>query len=434
MVRIRLLIPFALIALVAVACGDDTGGATTTTSEAVTTTLAPVGDVADQFDELVAAAEAVRGLRFLSDPLLIVLSPDELAERVRADIEEEIDPDEIVIDEAFFELLGILDPGIDLAQAYLDLYSEQVAGFYDTDTKEMVIGSEEEMTALTKTIVVHELIHALADQHFDLGARFDVLIDEERYHEAAALQALAEGEATYFQVVYLQSLPVTEQLEMVTESLEADMTVLESLPDWIGDDLTFPYDSGFVFVERLVAENGIAAVDQAYDLVPTTTEQILHPEAYFGLERGAEVRLPGNATLPGYEVYEEGELGEWNLDLFLLDGVTDGRATVAAAGWGGDDYRILWNGSEVALVYRFVGDTPRDGGELEAALLESVGARMAVGEPAGGEELEDGGTTPTVFEGDDYAWVHRDGGQVTFVAASDPAAGRTLAEVLAPVD
>jgi len=411
-------------ALVFAACGDD--AADTTTSTTTTTRPAPVGDLADELAALVDVAEDVRGLVFLADPVITILSDEELSQRVREDMEEEIDLDDIVIDQAFFELIGLLEPGTDLAQVLTDLYAEQVAGFYDSDTKEMVIAGGHELTPLRRTIVVHELIHALADQHFDLGARLDALVDEERYHEASALQALAEGEATYFQIVYFQSLPGVDQLAAATESLEIDSTVLDSLPAWFGEDLAFPYDQGFLFVETLVARNGIAGVDQAYGRLPTTVEQIIHPEAYRTFEPSRVVELPGNAILPGYEIYEEGELGEWNVRLFLLDGVADGDAIIGSAGWGGDDYRILWDGTEVVFLYQYEGDTPRDAQELAGSLQESVGERMAVGNPSG---QDDG---PVTFSGDDYAWILLDGSTVYFVAASDPEAGQTMAEVLTP--
>jgi hypothetical protein len=411
-------------ALVFAACGDD--AADTTTSITTTTRPAPVGDLADDLAALVEIAEDVRGLEFLGDPVITILSEEELAQRVREDLEEEIDPDDIIIDQAFFELIGILDPGTDLAQVLTDLYAEQVAGFYDSDTKEMVIAGGQDLTPLGKTIVIHELIHALADQHFDLGGRMDALMDEERYHEASALLALAEGEATYFQIVYFQSLPGVDQLAAATESLEFDSTVLDSLPEWFGDDLMFPYDQGFLFVETLVSLNGIAAVDQAYGRLPTTVEQIIHPEAYRTFEPSRQVELPGNAIVPGYEIYEEGELGEWNLRLFLLDGVTDGDAIIGSAGWGGDDYRIMWDGTEVIFLYQYEGDTPRDAEELAGFLEASVGERMAVGNPS---QQDDG---PVTFRGDDYAWIFLDGSTVFFVAASDPVVGQTMAEVLTP--
>ena len=84
-------------------------------------------------------------------------------------------------------------------------------------------------------------------------------------------------------------------------------------------------------------------------------------------------------ALEGYEVYEEGEFGEWNLMLYLLDGVSDGVATIAAGGWGGDAYRIHWNGTDIAFAYLFEGDTPRDAGELADALVESLGGQHGRG-------------------------------------------------------
>ncbi len=440
----RLLTAIVSFALVAAACGDEPAAVTTEATPVTTTTTTegtsstttvpesssptstpqPVGQVSAEMQSLIDATEEVRGLRFLADPVITVVTAEELAARVREDIEEEIDPADIVIDEAFFQLIGILDPEIDLAQAITDLYSEQVAGFYDSDTKVLIVGGDTEMTPLTKMIVVHELIHALTDQHFGLSTLSD-LVDEERYHEATAFQALAEGDATYFQIVYLQSLPLPEQVAAATESLDYDTTVLESLPAWFGEDLAFPYDYGFVFVETLIADGGIAGLDQAYGRPPTTVEQILHPEVYRTLQPGRDVELPGNAILPGYEIYEEGEFGEWNLRLYLLDGVDPADAVIGSAGWGGDDYRILWNGTEVVFLYEFEGDSRRDAEELAERLQESVQARMSVGTPrAAGDAVE--------MSGDDYAWILQDGGSVYFVAASNPADGAALAEVLRP--
>jgi hypothetical protein len=449
MTRLRSLIVLTALALVVAACGDDRviDSSTTTLSDTSTTsttapgtttttpsdtTLGGVGGLEEDILDLVAETERIRGLEFLSPPQLAIISSEELADRVRMEIEEEIDPTEIIIDEAFFELLGILDPGIDLAQAVTDLYAEQVAGFYDNETGELVVAGDAELTPLTKLIVVHELVHALTDQHFEFATTLDALVDEERYHEASAIQALAEGDATYFEILYLQSLSAGDQFAAVAESLEADTTVLDSLPEWFVSDILFPYDQGFVYVERLVADGGIAGLDQAYRLLPTTTEQILHPELYFALEPGREVALPANALLPGYEVYEDGEYGEWNVRLYLLDGADDGDAIIGSAGWGGDAYRILWDGAEVAFLYQFEGDTPRDAVEFEDALLASIRSRMSAG---GGvttslsDEDEDGPTI-TRFTGNDYAWVFRDGPTLLFVAASDPTAGEALTDAM----
>jgi hypothetical protein len=440
-VRIKISALLIVVVAAAAGCGEEpaqvsttttvAASTTTTTTEASTssTTNAPTttrggGDVGSdlppEYAELVAVTEQVRGLEFLYEPELVLVSDEELARRVRQQIEEELDPADLVIDEALFEVLGLLDPSVDLLQAYTDLYAEQVAGFYDSDTGEMVVSSDTELTALGKMIVVHELVHALTDQHFGFAAVMDDLVEAERYHEAAALQALAEGDATYFQIVYFQQLSLVEQVAAVDESLAADTSVLDSLPAWFGEDLSFPYDAGFKLVERIVESEGITGVDQAYRLVPATTEQIIHPDVYFALQPAREVSLP-ETPLSGYEVYEEGTLGEWNVDLYLLDGVSDGIATVASSGWGGDAYRVLWNGQDVAFVMRFLGDTPGDAGELADALVDSLAAGMSVGAPARDEAA---GTT--VMTGSDYGFVGFDGEVVTVVVASDPAAGADL--------
>jgi len=418
---VRRFLPLILLALVAAACADD-DGATPTSSDVTSVTTAKSGgfsgSLSDEIDLLVEATEDVRGLEFLEPPNVIIVSPDELADRVRQLIEEDLDPDDLVVQQALFELLGLLDGSVDLGQAYEDLYAEGVGGFYDDDTDELVIGDTGGLSSLTKTIIVHELVHALTDQHYLFADRSEALRDADRFHEASALQALVEGDATYYQIAYMQTLPTDEQVAAVQESLAADSTVLDSLPPWFAEDLTFPYDTGFGFVDRLVADGGAAAVNQAYELVPATVEQVMHPEAYFSLEPGRPVTIAAT-TVEGYATYEDGEFGEWNLQLYLLDGVDPGEAVVGAAGWGGDQYRIMWDGENIAFVYFFEGDTPRDAEELTGSLITGIGARMSAGRAStSGDE--------TTFRGEDYAFVRLDGSRVLLVAADDPVVGASI--------
>ena len=102
-----------------------------------------------------------------------------------------------------------------------------------------------------------------------------------------------------------------------------------------------------------------------------------------------------------------------------------GHAGAPPGGWGGDPYRIHWDGSRIAFAYLFEGDTPRDGEELAPALVESLAASMAVGAPVSDEEA---GTT--LLEGEAYALVQRVGARVLVVLADDPAAGRALVGAL----
>jgi hypothetical protein len=399
-------------------------GAPSTTAAPPTTSGGEAGDVAGEAASLIEATERIRGLQFIDPPEITVLDPDALAERIREDVAAELDPDEIAVEQRFYELLGLLDGSVDLYGALIDLYAEQVIGFYDDDTGELVVSSEAGITPMTRMVMLHELVHALTDQHFGFGDDFEELLDAGRYHEGRALQSLIEGDATYFQIVYLQEMSPADQLAVATEALGADTAVIDSLPAWLSADLSFPYDTGFSFVSRLVADGGIAAVDQAYRLVPETVEQVIHPEKYYSLEPARQVTLDA-AALTGYEVAEEDAFGEWNLQLYLEELLGGGPAAIASAGWGGDAYRLLASDTEVAFAYRYQGDTPRDAEELADALTDAVIEGMAVGN---GQVDQASGST--AFSGGDYAYVQHVGSDVLFVAASDPTAGAALVESL----
>jgi hypothetical protein len=420
----RLAFVAVALALVAAACGDEPATTTSTTGATTTTIESPRG-VPSEIAELIEAAERVRGLSFIGTPQISVVSDDELVRRVHALIEDSLDPDDLAVWQTLYELLGLIDPTIDLAAAYRDLYAEQVGGFYDSDTGEMVVGAGSSLSPLARSTIVHELVHALTDQHFGYAGVFDDLVDRGLLDEALALQALVEGDATYFQLVYLQGLPLADQIAAVEESLATDTSVLDSLPAWFGEDLTFPYDAGFRFVTRLIDVGGVAQVNQAYELPPQTTEQILHPEIYLARLPARPVTMP-EAELPGYEVFEEGTFGEWNLQLLLLDGVAASDKPVAAAGWGGDRYRIYWDGARVAFAYVYEADTPRDAEELAQALVRATAATMGLG---GGVSAEDGVTTFATGSG--FAQVRAGERRVVFVAANDPGTGSALAAALA---
>ena len=423
MLRRRAALVIVLVAVLA-SCGDDTSTPTSTTQGTVA-----AGGLEDQIRELIAAAEEVRGLEFIVDPEITILDSDELAERVREQIEEDLEPQDVAVAQRLYEMLGLLDGSIDLGQAYQDLYAEQVGGFYDHETGEMVIMGGSSLSPLSRSIVVHELVHALTDQHYSFGSISDAHWDADEFEQVAAISALAEGDATYFQLIYLDSLSTEDQVDAISESLEVDTSVMDSLPAWFGDDLTFPYDYGFGFVQRLITDNDILAVNQAYELLPETTEQILHPDKYYLREGALPVEIP-TVDLPGYTVFEESSFGEWNTRLFLLDGIGDGDAVVAAAGWGGDRYRIYWQGTEgctddcggpVVFVYKFQGDTPRDAEELADAIARSAHAIMKVGSA---RAPVNGVTTYT--GGEDFAYVRITGKEVLFILADDPAVGQAM--------
>lgn len=365
----------------------------------------------EEIARLIPIAEEIRGLEFLSAPQVTVLTPEELKTRVIDQLQEDYeDPD---ADQALYRLLGLVPADFELLETILSLYGEAVAGYYDGDTKELVVtATEEEFSPLEEATIVHELTHSLTDQILDFNGRYNQLFDEERFDEASAFQALIEGDASLAELMYVQQLDPASQQEFLEGAFSVDMTVFDQVPPFMQDSLTFPYDTGFTFVEHLFSEGGFAAVDEAYDAPPLSSEQIIWPDDYPG-DVPVEVVLPTN-EISGYEINESSTWGELGFRL-MFDQVLGG-ANVAAEGWGGDSYRVYFNGSEVVLILVFQGDNSSDSAELAEALNEYVEVAMNLTDAI----VEGNGLA---YSGDRYAFVSTSGNEMVFVAASDPAVG-----------
>ncbi len=388
-----------------------------------TTTLDPEVESAlrGEIESLIAVTEEVRGLEFIADPEVTILSAEDMAARVAEIVQEDLDADEIETQQRFYRLFGLLGPDEDLLDSVLALYTEQVAGFYNGETGELVVQatSDGALSAYDKSVAVHELIHALTDQHFGMFETLDAAIEGDRFDEASAARALAEGDATYFQLVYIQRLPLGERLDVALEALTVDTGALDDSPEFLVADLLFPYETGRIFVERLVDGGGVAAVDRAYTAPPSTTEHVIDPSRYEAGEPARAVDLP-QISVAGYEVFDEGVFGQWALQTLFLDALDRGRVTQVGAGWGGDDHLILDNGSDVAFVYEYLGDSGQDTEDLTAAFIELARTEMGAGQ---GAEFEDG----FLFdEGGPYVWVDRSGDALVVIAATDPVVGERL--------
>ena len=131
-----------------------------------------------------------------------------------------------------------------------------------------------------KTVIAHELTHALADQHYDLDAlQKAVKKDDDR---SLALSALIEGEATL--TMFGAGMDDWEGAEIVEAArrepgwtfnlLSPFMpfmgggTSLRKAPPIISESMIFPYFRGMVFCARLTNDGGWTAIDEVYRNLP----------------------------------------------------------------------------------------------------------------------------------------------------------------------
>lgn len=417
----------------------------TSSTEATTTTEAPLtsmpagsipGETSPSIAPEVAAAmradlgvlmldvEESRGLPFLAIPTVTILDESDFTARVRSTLEEDLDAEEIAGDQAIFELLGMLDGSTDLYQLLVDLYTEQVAGFFDPDSDELVVPvSADGISALQEITIAHELVHALTDQHFDFNDVFEDRLENGTGDDASGVLALVEGDATYQQFLYLESMDPVQAAGAVLESLRIDTSVLDAAPEWIQQDLTYPYEHGLVFTGFIVGNGGLKGLDETYLDLPVSSEQILHPEKYLRAE-GPTKLAPLGVELEGWELFDEATFGEWGIRMLILDVLTPGIRTQAAAGWGNDTYRAFLSGEDAAIAWLYEGETEADAEELVAVLIAHIKASMNAG-----SAVESGGGL--LYEGDStYVFIDRVEDQIYFIASTDHAAGASLREQL----
>jgi len=325
-------------------------------------TSAPLTAVLPQ---LISFVERTRGLQFRARPKVELLSDDRFDRLLQENDDPTAAAAQRADDEAYAGLLralGLVEGPVDL-QAVADSQVQDVVGFYDSQTK-ILYARGGPPIAYVKDVVVHELTHALDDQHFG--------IDKETADDdaASAYDALIEGSAMVVENHWYDSRPAPEQDTIDEEDSSgapaegASGQAQAGPPDVYGAISDFPYEIGPDFVQALLDDGGRARLDHAFADPPATTEQVMHPDRYLAHEGARPVAEPAADGT----VADDGVLGELGLGLVLDSAVRHDAAVVAAAGWGGDRY-VTWTvGSQTCVRWNIVMDTDRDTTELLAAL------------------------------------------------------------------
>src|SRR5262249_14533233 len=147
-----------------------------------------------------------------------------------------------------FRALGLLGPHDDLTAEQSELESSGIAGFYDPATKELVVAAGK-LTPFVRQVLVHELTHAVDDQHFDLNRpQLDADTTDEK---PLAFRALAEGDATFVEDAYVgDMLPGDQRAARDEENAQAD-DIPDDIPDVLFELFGFPYDAGPAFIDVL---------------------------------------------------------------------------------------------------------------------------------------------------------------------------------------
>ena len=321
------------------------------TSEGIATpagsgSLSP--EISAQMDEIQRQVVEIRGLELNKDLLRDLMTPEQLQDKVINDFFKDYTDEDALNDSKILSTLGLVEPGFDLRQFYMDLYSEQVAGYYDSETKEMYVIAGEAFGGTERMTYAHEFNHALQDQNYDMenGLKLNDENCEIDTEYCAAVSALIEGDSTLSeQYWFLQHSTRQDQQDVLKFQNSYSSPVYDSAPAYMKEDFLFPYVKGLNFVMALHDGGGWQAVDAAFANPPVSTEQILHPEKY-PEDKPVLVNLPDFSSTLGetWEELDRNVMGEWYTYLILARGrssqftMDDEDSKTAAAGWGGDSY------------------------------------------------------------------------------------------------
>ena len=372
-------------------------------------------EVARQMDEIQMQVILDRGLEPSENVDRGLYSSDQLRERVLNDFLADSTPGEAKNDALTLAAFGLLEPDFDLHTFYVDLLSEQVAGFYDQETKEMVVVQGDSFGGPERLTYAHEYTHALQDQNYDIenGLNFNDEACEADSERCAAVQALIEGDASLTELNWFFANGTPEDQAEIMEFYNTfEMPVFESAPEFITMDFTFPYQYGLTFVQSLHEKGGWGTVDRAYQNLPQSTEQILHPERYPD-DQPVSVQLPDIQELlsENWEELDRGTMGEWYTYLILARGLDtqarldDDTAFLAAEGWGGDSYVVYYNPDtqETIMVLYSTWDTSEDANEFTQAFRDYANARF--GSPVDDTWQGADGVHAFYRNGDYTAWI-----------------------------
>jgi len=172
----------------------------------------------------------------------------------------------------------------------------------------------------------------------------------------------------------LDSLPSFWDLQKALRNQQDQMRVFAQAPLWLRESLLFPYLGGADFVRWFGKTH--AGKQPFGPGMPTSTEQILHPDRYAAGDLPARLAFTAPAPDP---MGHEDNLGEFEIRLLFQQLLGDEAvAARLAAGWGGDRYRVLGRDWDV-LVWYTVWDDAVAADRFARGLTQAWSRRARVG-------------------------------------------------------
>lgn len=206
---------------------------------------------------------------------------------------------------------------------------------------------------ITASVAVHELVHLLDDDLDPRPAPPPSLID------VLHIVAIGEGNAARVQDLFLRAHG--RNIDAVRDTIE----IPPEMPSTLVDLITVSYVSGAELASQIVAEGGELAIDDAYQQIPASAEQVMFPSAYFEDDVPVEVDAP--ILVEESSPPRSGRLGTFVLGFMVANDRVD-----VLRQWSGDAYALWETDAQVCLTAEIVMDSADAASALGSAIAEFV--------------------------------------------------------------
>jgi hypothetical protein len=321
---------------------------------------------------VMAAVAEKRELAWLADARMIELSGWEYGTRAK-EMADALAGDELRALSRLAIAGGMLPEGTDLATLAASFAASSAGATYSPLHKRVLLlaGQGKDAPARDESLITHEYVHALQDQHFDLLK----LLAARPYNfdRAEAAFAVVEGDAMNVQRRREQTDIVWSRrtLEEIASNEDARFGEYRKeigafFPPILTETFIFRYRDGTRFVETVRRKSGERGIDELFRRPPASSEQVLHPEKYFAHESPREVALDEGAFAANdWKVAAKTPLGELGVRGLLLKALPATEAMRAASGWGGDRAYLFERAKATPLfVWKTYWDKPEDATEF----------------------------------------------------------------------
>ncbi len=306
-----------------------------------------------EVDALLKRTGEITGLPVLRPVKSAIASREEIQRYIRGRLQETTTPGKLRAQEVALKKFGLLPPDFELEAFTVKLLAEQATAYYDPRRKQFYI-ADWTPVALQRPAIIHELTHALQDQHVGLDNFLQQ--DDLSQDEQMARAAVIEGGGVLAMMEYILSLAGMKKEtfpnldEAVTSATTAEINkfpVYAAAPFYLRESLLFPYTAGMQYVRWLVEKQGKTGYAAALKNPPRSTAEVLHPGR--AVAPANDLRPPEVSPLPpGYKLLDSDVLGELDVRILLQQHAGEETSRSLAPAWRGFRYAVYENESRSA--------------------------------------------------------------------------------------